>query len=196
MADMVLGPFLWERMIRAVEKVRERLLRTVAALEHAGIPYAVAGGNAVASWVSRVDESAVRNTPNVEILIRRTDLDRAVSALTAAGFVYWSTASNTQFLDGGSGKPRDAVRFFIAGENAGTEDFEAAPDVAMSELAKGFLVLNLEALVRMELAAFRTTNHVHLRDLIEVGLLDASWLDRLPPELARRLQELLDTPDG
>ena len=196
MADMVLGPFLWERMIRAVEKVRERLLRTVAALEHAGIPYAVAGGNAVASWVSRVDESAVRNTPNVEILIRRTDLDRAVSALTAAGFVYWSTASNTQFLDGASGKPRDAVRVFIAGEKAGTEDFEAAPDVAMSELAKGFLVLNLEALVRMELAAFHTTNHVRLRDLIEVGLLDASWLDRLPPELARRLQELLDTPDG
>jgi len=35
-------------MIRAVEKIRERLRRTVAALEAAKIPYAVAGGNAVA----------------------------------------------------------------------------------------------------------------------------------------------------
>ena len=50
----------WERMIRAVEKVRERLERAVAALEHGGIPYAVIGGNAVAAWVSRVDEAAVR----------------------------------------------------------------------------------------------------------------------------------------
>ena len=41
-------------MIRAVEKVRERLLRAVRALEAAGGPYAVAGGNAVAAHVSRV----------------------------------------------------------------------------------------------------------------------------------------------
>jgi hypothetical protein len=49
-------------MIRAVEKVRARLERAVAALEGAGIPYAIAGGNAVAAWVSRVDEAAVRYT--------------------------------------------------------------------------------------------------------------------------------------
>jgi hypothetical protein len=40
-----------------VEKVRERLRRAAAALEAAGVPYAVAGGNAVAAWVSRVDEA-------------------------------------------------------------------------------------------------------------------------------------------
>ena len=50
----------FDRMVRAVEKVRERLLRAAAALEQAGIPYAVTGGNAVAAWVSRVDEAAVR----------------------------------------------------------------------------------------------------------------------------------------
>ena len=37
-------------MIRAVERVRERLRRAVAALKAAGVPYAVAGGNAVAAW--------------------------------------------------------------------------------------------------------------------------------------------------
>jgi hypothetical protein len=58
--SITLGPFSLDRMVRAVEKVRERLLRATAALEAAGIPYAVVGGNAVASWVSRVDESAVR----------------------------------------------------------------------------------------------------------------------------------------
>src|SRR5947208_15735460 len=78
----------WDRMIRAVEKVRDRLRRAVAALNKAGVPYAVAGGNAVAAWVSRVDEAAVRNTRDVDILLRRADLAAAKVALAGAGFVY------------------------------------------------------------------------------------------------------------
>jgi hypothetical protein len=37
---------------------------------------------------------------------------------------------------------------------------------------------------------------VHLRDLIEVGLLDSTWPARFPAELASRLQSVLDTPEG
>ena len=44
------------------------------------VPYAVAGGNAVAAWVSRVDEAAVRNTQDVDILLRRSDLSAAIAA--------------------------------------------------------------------------------------------------------------------
>ena len=47
---------------------------TVALLEEAGVPYAVIGGNAVAAWVSRVDKAAVRNTQDVDILLRREEL--------------------------------------------------------------------------------------------------------------------------
>ena len=57
-----LGPISWERMIGAVEDVRNRLDRATAALTEAGIQYAVVGGNAVAAWVSRIDRAAVRNT--------------------------------------------------------------------------------------------------------------------------------------
>ena len=83
----VLGPFSLDRVVRAVELVRERLLRATAALERAGIPYAVAGGNAVALWVSRVDVSAVRNTSDVDLLVRRADLDAIERTLEATGFV-------------------------------------------------------------------------------------------------------------
>lgn len=93
MNPTVIGPVSWERMIRAVEKVRERMMRAVAALEKAGVPYAVAGGNAVAAWVSRVDEAAVRNTQDVDILLRRSDLEAAKGALFAAGFVYRRSCS-------------------------------------------------------------------------------------------------------
>jgi hypothetical protein len=44
-----------DRMERAVANVRERLLRATAALNAVGVPYAVIGGNAVASWVATVD---------------------------------------------------------------------------------------------------------------------------------------------
>jgi hypothetical protein len=40
-------------MVRAVERVRDRLRHAAAALEAAGIPYAVAGGDAVALWIAR-----------------------------------------------------------------------------------------------------------------------------------------------
>jgi hypothetical protein len=51
-------------------------------------------------------------------------------------------------------------------------------------------------LVRMKLIAFRLKDRVHLLDLIGVGLIDASWPARFPPELGSRLQELLDNPEG
>src|SRR5436309_15026915 len=112
----VISALAWERMVTAVEKVRERLRRASRALEQAGIPYAVVGGNAVAAWVGEVDEAAVRNTQDVDILLRRADLDRAKEALGAAGFVYRHAASIDMFLDGPEAKARDAVHVVFAAE--------------------------------------------------------------------------------
>jgi hypothetical protein len=56
MADTLVTPSGWERAAMAAEKVKQRLARSTAALEKAGVPYAVVGGNAVAEWVGRVDE--------------------------------------------------------------------------------------------------------------------------------------------
>jgi hypothetical protein len=192
----ILGPFSLDRMVRAVEKVRERLLRATAALEHAGILYAVAGGNAVAVWVTRVDESAVRNTRDVDILIRRDDLDGVRAALEAVGFVYKHTAGIDLFLDGPGAKPRDAVQIAFAGEKVRPEEALPNPEVTESVASESFRVLDLEALVRIKLTAFRDKDRTHLRDLIDVGLIDASWCPKYPAELAARLQGLIDTPGG
>ncbi|MFH1922434.1 MAG: hypothetical protein ABIP48_21440 [Planctomycetota bacterium] len=190
------GDVSWERMIRAVEKVRQRVLRAAGALEEAGIPYAVAGGNAVAAWVSRVDEAAVRNTQDVDVLLRRGDLESAKTALAGAGFVYRHAAGIDMFLDGPGAKARDAVHVVFAGEKVRPEYAAPAPDVSESEATATFRVLGLEPLVRMKLTSFRDKDRTHLRDFLEVGLIDAGWLERLPPDLAARLQVLLDSPDG
>src|SRR5436309_3546815 len=109
MSQSLAANISWERMIRAVEKVQERLLRSTAALEKAGVPYAVIGGNAVAAWVSSVDESAVRNTQDVDLLLRRSDLEAAKATLASAGFIYRHTAGIDLFLDGPQAKARDAL---------------------------------------------------------------------------------------
>jgi hypothetical protein len=183
-------------MIRAVEKVRQRLERATQALERAGIDYAVAGGNAVAAWVSRVDEAAVRNTQDVDILIRRDDLEAVKKVLEEQGFVFRHAASIDMFLDGPGAKARDAVHIVMADERVRDSYLFPTPSVTESELSGTFRVLSLEALVRMKLTSFRRKDQMHLLDLIDVGLVDASWPDRLPSELGTRLQELLDNPEG
>src|SRR4051794_32059834 len=137
-----LGPFSLDRMVKAVELVRDRLLRSTKALAAAGVPYAVAGGNAVAAWVSRVDTAAVRNTQDVDILIRRADLDRAKAALESAGFVYRHVAGIDVFLDGPDAKPRDGVHIVFAGENVREHEPAANPDVTQSEDDAHFHVLS------------------------------------------------------
>src|SRR3954452_19836312 len=123
----------WERALMAAEKVKERLLRSTAALERAGVPYAVVGGNAVAEWVGRVDEDAVRNTRDVDILIRRNDLEAAKAALTPAGFIYCQSFGVDMFLDGPDGRPTSAVHLLFAGEQVRVNDAAIAPDVTQSE---------------------------------------------------------------
>lgn len=191
-----LGPFSLDRMVRAVEKVRERVLRVAEALERAGIPYAVAGGNAVAAWVSRVDESAVRNTREVEILVRRADLDAVIEALEPTEFIDHRWAGIDLFLGGPDAEASEAVHLVFANERIGPQERMANPDVNDSEDAGSFRVLSLRALVQTKLTAFRDKDRTHLRDLIDVGLIDESWCGRFPPELAIRLKSLIDTPGG
>ena len=192
------GPEVWDRMVAAVEAVRNRLHRATAALETAGIDYAVVGGNAVAAWVARIDPAAVRNTQNVDILLRRADLPVATVAMEAAGFIYRHAASIDMFLDGPGSKARDAVHILFANEKVRAEYVEPTADVSEfeSSLDKRYRHLSLEALVRMKLTSYRRKDQVHLEDLALVGLIDSTWPAKFRPELAERLQRILDTPDG
>src|SRR4051812_39459684 len=182
-------------MVHAVERVRDRLIRTAAALEAANVPYAVAGGNAVAAWVAKIGPAAVRNTQDVDILLRRSDLDAAGRAMESAGFIRRHVAGIDIFLDGPQAKARDAVHVVIAGEKVRAEYGSPAPDVTQSEKPDDFRILSLDALVQMKLTSFRDKDRTHLRDMLEIGLIDGDWTKRFPPALAARLKQLIDTPE-
>jgi hypothetical protein len=194
--SVTLVAFSLERMVSAVDRVRDRLLRATGALSRAGVLYAVAGGNAVAAWVTRVDEAAVRNTRDVDILLRRSDLPAARTALEAEGFVYYHTAGLDMFLDGPEARARDAVHIVFAGEKVRETEPFPNPDVTDSEEADRFRIISLVALVQIKLTAHRDKDKTHLRDLIDVGLIDSAWVERFESPLRERLQTLIDTPEG
>lgn len=187
---------LLDRMVTAVEKVRDRMRRASRCLEEAGIVHAIVGGNAVAAWVSTVDPSAARNTRDVDLLAKREDVARITAAMTVAGFVPARVLGEDVFLDGPDALPSEAVHVVWAGEKVRAHYTEAAPDAAWNRVVNDVRMIELEPLVRMKLTSFRDKDRTHVRDLIGVGLVTADWLPRLSPALAERLSELLATPDG
>jgi hypothetical protein len=194
--SLILGPFSFDRIVRAVEKVQERLVRACRALDAANIQYAVCGGNAVAFWVSQFDASAVRNTRDVDILIRRGDFAGLQHSLESAGFVYRRSPISELFLDGSQGKVRDAIRILFANEKVRADEQALFPDVIDAVRVEGMWVLSLDPLVRMSLTRDTREDRMLLRDMIDVGAVNSTWIPRLSVGLATRLQSLLDDPNG
>jgi hypothetical protein len=197
MALKQLGPFNFHRVMQSVSELEERLHRVTSALESAKIPYAVVGGNAVASWVSRVDPEAIRCTKDVDLLMRNEDIVAAGNAVKDSGFIYRHAAGIDFFLDGPAGRFTSAVHIVKANEKVREEYLLPAPDVTESEISdEGYHVVSLEALVRMKLTSFRIQDQVHLQDLCRIGLVDSTWTAKFIPELGTRLQQILDSPDS
>ncbi|MFN7292577.1 MAG: hypothetical protein ACK5YR_11885 [Pirellula sp.] len=190
------GDALWDRIEKAVEKVKDRLRRVTQALNAANIPYAIIGGNAVQHWVAQVDESVVRNTQDVDIILNEPDLDRAIEVLGKVGFIFRRAAGISMFLDGPDAKARDAVHVLFSGKKVREEYPAPVPEIDQYEMMADARTLPLDRLVGMKLTSFRDKDRVHIRDMISIGLIDSSWLDRFAPELQRRLKELLDDPNG
>ena len=191
-------PLEWVmRAEQAPKKVEERMLRTARALEDAGVPYVIIGGNAVAIWVASRDEGAVRNTKDVDIMLNRPDLDRAAKAMAHAGFDMTEVDGVTMFLEREDPMPSRGVHVIFANEKLRPSDLLTTPPiVAGIRSPKGPEALDLRELLILKLMAFRDIDRVHVRDLLHVGLIDDAMVARIPPDLRPRLDEILANPDG
>ena len=189
------GLVILDRVSLAVQLVRERLQRASDALAGAGLPYAFIGANAVMLWVKQHGEGGERNTPNVDLLVRRADLVPVTAALERVGFCPNPTRPDL-FRDGPDGSPRTRLRLLFAEEKVCETDLLSNPALTGLVVLQGFPVLPLAALVQTKLTAWRLVDRVHLIDMLDVGLIDAAWKECYPPELAERLQWLIDDPDG
>jgi hypothetical protein len=85
------------------------------------------------------------------------------------------------------------VHLVWAGEYVRSGELLPSPGLEdRTTLAGGYDVVSLAALVKMKLTANRDQDRVHLRDLIDVGLVERDLLAEMPEELAVRLKSLLD----
>lgn len=183
---------VWDRYLMALDEVTDRLKRITTALSKAGVEYALVGGQAVALWVATKDPAAVRTTKDVDLLLRRSDLPAARAAATAVGFDYFEVLGVGMFLGRADPNPRKGIHLLWAGERVRPEYPLASPLVEDAEsIEPGHRVVNVPGLVRMKLMSNRDQDRVHLRDMIDVGLITRDQMAGLPAELAARLGSLL-----
>jgi hypothetical protein len=188
---------LFDRMDRAVRLVEERVDRSTTALSSLGIAFAIGGSNATAIWIASVDESDVRQARNVELIVDRDEIKRVEIALSQAGFVRAVRNDNVRFIDEPDGRWRDAIELTFGGEQISCKCPRLrCPVPSDHAIVNGKRVLELRRLVEFQLARYRLDDRVDLHDMIDVGLVDETWLPALPFEVVGRLQELLDNPDG
>ena len=183
-----------EWQVEAVNHV-DRILKTVtAALDASEVPYAVIGGNAVATWVATRDVGAIRATKDVDLLLARNDLDRAEEVLTPLGFIRDEVLGIPVFMESSHPLPSQGVHIILANEKVRATALYSAPGVdAVQRSASGYLVISLESLVAMKLDANRRVDQVHMEDMLRVGLIDAELAKNLPADLLDRLRYVRDT---
>lgn len=175
----------------SLDDVTDRLCRITGALEEKSVPYAVVGGQAVALWVATKEPAAVRTTKDVDLLICRDDLPQARAAALSVGMDYFEVQGVGMFLEHNAPNPRHAVHLLWAGEKVRPEYELPSPGIDQRQAVGGIQAVSLPGLVRMKLLSNRDQDRVHLRDMIDVGLVGREMLGQLPPSLTPRLEALL-----
>jgi len=183
-----------EWQVEAVNHVDRVLKIVTATLDAARIPYAVIGGNAVATWVATRDVGAVRATKDVDLLLDRSNLEVAARALAPHGFVQAEVLGIPIFVESADPLPSRGVHVILANEKVRETSRYAAPGVKSAiRSASGYLVLDLESLLMMKLDAYRRVDKVHIEDLLRIGLVDSEMGSGLPQDLRDRLRHIRDT---
>ena len=181
--DRSATPHLWKEYTMALDDVTAR--RNGFARHGRGGGALCAGRRAGGrAGVASRDPAAVRTTKDVDILLRREDLPQGRAA-----------AGRRLELFRGHGRrhvsrprrpnPGHAVHSVWAGERVRPEYESPSPTIQeRQEFWPGMPVVSLAGLVRMKPQIHRDQDRVHLRDMIDVGLVGRELLEALPPEFA------------
>jgi hypothetical protein len=156
------------------------------AFSTAGIDYRVVGGLATYLYVEEAEPDAGRLTRDIDIAVRRDDLDRIAQAIKPFGLEYRHAASVDMLIRPGE-PARRAVQLVFTGEKVRPEYSEPVPELGPGRTIQGVRLIPLADLVRMKLTSFRLKDQTHLKDLDEAGLLTPEIEAVLSPLLRERL---------
>ena len=173
-----------------VERLFNLAQRIEAAFAAAGLEYRVVGGLAAYLYVEEAEPDAGRLTRDIDIAVRREDLERIAQAAAPFGLQLRHVAGVDMLVQAGGPSARRAVHLVFTGEKVRQDYPEPIPDLGPCRTLRGIRLVPLAGLVRMKLTSFRLKDQVHLKDLDEVGLITPEIEAGLPPLLRERLAEV------
>ncbi len=178
---------------RRMDDLLNRAKTVSAALKAARIPHAVVGGLAVRAYEASVGESPSLTTNDMDILMRREDLDKAVAVLTRLNFEYRVVMGTPAFIPSG-GNFRNGIHVLISGEKPKKSSLHPAPPLdeqALVSSSEGFPVIDLSGLLYMKLSSLRPKDAAHIIHLMELNLITDEVRRGLPADLQDRLSEII-----
>jgi len=149
----------------------------------AGLDYRVVGGLAAYLYVEEAEADAGRLTKDIDIIVRRQDLEKIAKAVETFGLQYRHVAGVDMLVQRGQPSARRAVHMIFTGEKVRQEYSEPAPEMGDSRTIQGVRLVPVADLIRMKLTSFRLKDQMHLKDLDEVGA--------ITPEIESNLSEIL-----
>lgn len=168
-----------------LQQILELAGRVEAAFSAAGLDYRVVGGLAAYLYVEEAEPDAGRLTKDIDILVRREDLERSSKAVEPYGLKY--REDGDMLVQVGEPSTRRAVHLIFSGEKVRPECSEAAPEMREGRLFKGVRVVPASDLVMMKLTSLRIKDQMHLKDLDEAGVITPDVELALAAQLRERL---------
>jgi hypothetical protein len=171
----------------------ERLFQLADVLEKAfsaaGIEYRVVGGLAVYLYVEEAEPDAGRLTKDIDVLVRREDLQRIATAVEPFGLEHRQVAGVDMLVQRGAPSARRAVHLVFSGEKVRPEYVEPVPPLTAGRKLRGLWLVPLPHLIRMKLTSFRAKDEAHVKDMDEAGLITPDIERHLSPKLLERLRQ-------
>lgn len=175
------------------EKRVEQLFDLAEALERAfssaGIEYRVVGGLAAYLHIEEAQPDAGRLTRDIDVAVRRQDLERIAAAVRPLGLEYRRIAGVDMLVQSAAPSAKRAVHLVLAGEKVRPEYAEPVPEFGPFRKIRGIRVVSVADLVRMKLTSFRAKDEAHIKDLDEAGLITPEVEASLSPVLRSRLAQ-------
>jgi hypothetical protein len=162
----------------------------------ASVPHELIGGLAVLIHVEEADPTHSVLTRDVDLMIRRSDLEKVKEIAARHSFRFRHAAGVDMLLYGASDSAKNAVHLLFSGEKVRPN--QAAPNPPIQPESKAIhgrdvFVIPVADLVSMKLSSYRDKDRVHVRSMDAAGLITPKIATGLPDELQARLRFTRET---
>ena len=160
------------------------------------IPHELIGGLAVLIYVEEANPELTALTRDVDLMVRRSDLERIKFVAAADGFRFRHAAGVDMLIYGPTESAKHAIHLVFSGEKVRPTQTTPNPPIEpeiKNVHGKDVLVIPIVDLIRMKLSSYRLKDQVHIKTMDAAGLITSDAETTLIPELAARLKHVRET---